>query len=327
MPSLKTPGDESGNNPGVRRNNVNLVDSRRTNTPAASFNHKTTKLQHLPGGWFYMGTDTPLYREDGEAPRRSVFVSSFSIAATTVSNAEFALFVSDTGYRTSAEILGRSFVFNPASPASVDTSTAVSYAPWWRDTEQACWHAPAGEGSSIANIPDHPVTHVSYKDALHYCDWSGTRLPTEAQWEYAARGEHTDCGFPWGNILEAEDRHHCNVWQGQFPTANTATDGYALTAPVNSYEPNSFGLYNMTGNVWEWVADRFTSSHSPRPAKNPTGPLNGTHYVTRGGSFLCHRSYCARYHVFSRQSLSLDTSCANVGFRVATATASAGERS
>jgi len=261
-----------------------------------------------------MGTDQPLYREDGEAPRRSVFVSSFSIAATAVSNAEFALFIGATGYQTSAEIIGRSFVFNPTERSSL---SSVTYAPWWHDTEAACWHAPNGEGSSIADIPDHPVTHVSYTDALHYCDWSGTRLPTEAQWEYAARGKHKDCVFPWGDILEPDGQHYCNIWQGHFPTDNTEADGYKLTAPVNAYNANSFGLYNMTGNVWEWVADRFTSNHSPRPVKNPAGPLNGKNHVTRGGSFLCHHSYCARYHVFSRQSLSPDTSCANVGFRVA----------
>jgi len=273
----------------------------------------------LPGGWFHMGTDKPRYRQDGESPRRAVFVSPFSIAATTVSNADFARFVSSTGYITSAETIGRSFVFSPGSGQTPSASTPVAYAPWWQDTESACWHAPAGKGSSIEDIPDHPVTHVSYKDALHYCDWSGTRLPSEAQWEYAARGENTDCDFPWGNTLAPEDQHYCNVWQGQFPTVNLVKDGYALTAPVDAFPPNSFGLYNMTGNVWEWVADRFTTNHSPRPTKNPAGPLNGNTYVTRGGSFLCHSSYCARYHVFSRQSLTADTSSANVGFRVTAA--------
>lgn len=271
-----------------------------------------------------MGTNQPLYREDGEAPRRSVFVSPFSIASTVVCNAEFARFISETGYITSAETLGRSFVFNPQdshNPGSQSVSGAssqrVAYAPWWQDIEAACWHAPKGAGSSISELPDHPVTHVSHRDALHYCDWSGTVLPTEAQWEYAARASHDDCRFPWGNTLEADGQHLCNVWQGRFPTENTSADGYVLTAPVNAYPPNAFGLYNMTGNVWEWVADRFTTKHSPRPARNPVGPLNGQNFVTRGGSFLCHDSYCARYHVFSRQSLSPDTSCANVGFRVA----------
>ena len=277
------------------------------------------QLTSLSGGWFYMGTDNALYPQDGEAPRRRVFISPFAIAATTVTNAEFAHFVSATGYQTSAEILGRSFVFKPGanSKSALSGSNPVAYAPWWQDTEAACWHAPQGHGSTIAEIPDHPVTHVSYTDALHYCDWSNTRLPTEAQWEYAARGGLTDYDFPWGDTLEPNGQHRCNIWQGQFPTNNTASDSYALTAPVNAYPPNAFGLYNMTGNVWEWVADRFTTNHSPRPVKNPAGPLNGKYYVTRGGSFLCHHSYCARYHVFSRQSLTADTSCANIGFRVA----------
>lgn len=289
----------------------------------------TTQLRSLPGGWFYMGTDRPLYKQDGESPRRHVFVSPFSIAATTVSNADFARFVSETGYVTSAETLGRSFVFNPCTNSTSANSASVTYAPWWHDTEAACWHSPQGAGSSIEALADHPVTHVSYTDALHYCDWSGTRLPTEAQWEYAARGEHSargehgardehiDCGFPWGDTLEPDGQHLCNVWQGQFPTHNIVSDGYERTAPVSAYPPNSFGLHNMTGNVWEWVADRFTANHSPRPVKNPAGPLNGNNFVTRGGSFLCHHSYCARYHVFSRQALSAETSCANVGFRVA----------
>lgn len=281
-----------------------------------------------------MGTDTPMYPQDGESPRRAVYVSPFAIAESTVSNAEFARFTAETGYVTTAEQLGRSFVFKPVSPsthnsnnpASAQDATRVqtpdnrvSYAPWWHDVESACWHAPLGEGSTIADLPHHPVTHVSYDDAQHYCDWSNTKLPTEAQWEYAARGGRPDCRFPWGDALEADGQHHCNVWQGEFPTHNTAADGYELTAPVDAFPPNDFGLYQMTGNVWEWVADRFTARHSRREAKDPQGPLNGDRRVTRGGSFLCHHSYCARYHVYSRQALTPQTTCANVGFRVVSA--------
>jgi formylglycine-generating enzyme required for sulfatase activity len=275
-----------------------------------------------------------MYPQDGESPRRPVYVSPFAIAENTVTNAEFARFVAETGYVTTAEQLGRSFVFKPASTpgAGYDTSAhntgaqsgahmrtsdnPVSYAPWWHDIESACWHAPQGAGSTIVDIPHHPVTHVSYTDALHYCDWSNTTLPTEAQWEYAARGGKPDCLFPWGNSLEVEGKHQCNVWQGDFPTHNTAADGYERTAPVDAFPPNDFGIYQMTGNVWEWVADRFTARHSHREVKDPQGPLNGDRRVTRGGSFLCHHSYCARYHVYSRQALTPQTTCENVGFRV-----------
>jgi len=325
-------GDEfpATDNTAANLNQTTTRNDKTGNRHTASLN----TLKPLAGGWFHMGTDQPLYRQDGESPRRPVFVSPFAIAASTVSNAEFARFIAETGYVTSAERLGWSFVFSPAPDSGSDTASdiaskptdnsdtannnRVAYAPWWCDTEAACWHAPSGQGSSIADIPDHPVTHVSYTDALHYCDWSGTSLPTEAQWEYAARGNHDDCSFPWGDTLAPNGKYVCNIWQGEFPVYNTALDGYSLTAPVNAYPANSFGLYNMIGNVWEWVADRYTNNHSPRPVKNPTGPLNGGSFVTRGGSFLCHHTYCARYHVFSRQALTPETSCANVGFRVAT---------
>jgi hypothetical protein len=161
------------------------------------------------------------------------------------------------------------------------------------------------------------VTHIARQDALAFCQWSGARLPTEAEWEYASRGGLAHQPFPWGIELEPDGVHRCNVWQGNFPTYNSLADGYDSTAPVTAYKPNGLGFYNMTGNVWEWMADRFTTLHPPRHTCNPKGPLNGSAFVAKGGSYLCHASYCARYRTSSRQSLSADTTTGNLGFRVA----------
>lgn len=272
-------------------------------------------LLALPGGWFQMGADDGPHLEDGEGPQRDVFVDPFSIAATAISIADYSKFVAATGYRTLAERVGNSFVFHAFCDA--DTSYhAPAQAPWWRQVPGACWNAPEGSGSSIEGREDHPVTHIGLEDAVAYCNWSKTRLPTEAEWEYAARGNLVGQPFPWGGLLEQDDRHHSNVWQGEFPHHNSAEDGYAGTAPVTAFEPNGLGLFNMTGNSWEWVSDRFTTLHSARPIRNPKGPLNGSRFVAKGGSYLCHASYCARYRTSSRQSLAPDTSTGNLGFRV-----------
>ena len=155
------------------------------------------------------------------------------------------------------------------------------------------------------------------RDALAFCAWSGTRLPTEAEWEYAARGGHGGFAFPWGDDLEPGGEHRMNVFQGTFPNDNTCADGFAGTAPVNAFPPNDFGLYNMTGNVWEWCADWFdTRYYRDSPRSNPTGPLDGTHRVMRGGSYLCHASYCRRYRVAARSANTPDSSTGNLGFRV-----------
>ncbi len=275
----------------------------------------------LAGGWFRMGADDGPHPEDGEGPARDVFVDPFALAATTVTVAEFAAFIADTGYRTLAERTGTSFVFQSFR----DPGTAcpgAAQAPWWRQVAGACWHAPDGPvpgrpESHMAGGSDHPVTHIAREDALAYCRWSGTRLPGEAEWEFAARGTLVGQPFPWGAVLEEGGEHRSNVWQGTFPARNTAEDGFAGTAPVTAYRPNGLGFFNMTGNVWEWVTDRFTTLHSARPVKNPAGPLNGTRFVAKGGSYLCHASYCARYRTSSRQALAPDTTTGNLGFRVA----------
>jgi len=267
-----------------------------------------------------MGALDGPHPEDGEGPVRDVFVDPFAIAHAVVSNRDFRTFTEATGYETRAERLGWSFVFH-LFLRDPGATQAPRQARWWRAVEGANWAAPNGPDGDAADHADHPVTHIAQEDALAYCHWSRTRLPTEAEWEFAARGGLSGRQFPWGDDLEPAGIHRANVWQGSFPQENTADDGFAGTAPVTAYAPNGFGLYNMTGNVWERVADRFTRLHSPRPGRNPAGPLNGAEFVAKGGSYLCHASYCQRYRVSSRQALAPDATAGNVGFRVAANTA------
>ncbi|WP_299023499.1 formylglycine-generating enzyme family protein [uncultured Sulfitobacter sp.] len=278
-------------------------------------------LVALQGGTFTMGADDGPYPHDGEGPQRRVKLDAFWIAPLTVTNSQFQAFVQETGYTTLAEHNGKSFVFKELLPKGASSGSVAVQAPWWYEILGACWHLPEGpQGAGIDQRSDHPVVHIALPDALAYCSWAGVCLPSEAQWEYAARGGLEMQPYPWGRTLEPDGQHMSNVWQGRFPNENTAEDGFFGTAPARCYAPNGYGLYAMTGNIWEWTNDRFTALHSPRAQTNPKGPLNGDRAVAKGGSYLCHASYCYRYRTSSRQALDPYTTAGNLGFRVAATT-------
>ncbi len=266
-----------------------------------------------------MGTsDNEGYPGDGEGPQRPVRCSSFKIAPYTVTNEEFERFVMDSGYVTDAEKFRWSYVFYQFMPEALRQELMSPIdTPWWLQVEGAYWAAPEGPGSDISERMDHPVTHVSWIDAKAYCGWSGTRLPTEAEWEYAARGGLEGKLYSWGDVLEPDGNHRCNIWQGSFPDINTAEDGYIATAPVNSFEANGFGLYNVCGNVWEWCEDWFSPNyHRVTRAQDPIYMIPTGSRSMRGGSFLCHDSYCNRYRLAARSSNTPDSSTGHCGFRV-----------
>lgn len=272
----------------------------------------------LDGGVCTIGSDDPLaYPADGEASRE-VELDPFAIDAHTVSNSAFAVFVEATGHETDAERYGWSFVFGGLLPDEFPDTAAVARAPWWRQVYGADWRHPEGPQSDLEGRGEHPVVHVSWRDATAYCEWSGARLATEAEWEFAARGGLAEKVFPWGDELEPDREHRMNVWQGEFPNDNTVADGYYGTAPVDAFPPNEYGLHNATGNVWEWVADWHDVDFRARDSKrNPAGPPEGKFRVQKGGSYLCHDSYCRRYRIAARQGTEPDSSAGNVGFRCA----------
>ena len=271
-------------------------------------------------GEFLMGTRASVRnRRDGEDPVRRITVSPFSIATTTVTNAEFAAFVEATGHVTEAESFGWSFVFNQfvSDEVAATVDQAVAKVPWWWKVDGAWWREPEGPGSSIEGRDDHPVVHVSWNDAVAYAGWAGARLPTEAEWEFAARGGLEQALFPWGDELTPGGRHMCNIWQGDFPNVNTMDDGHAGTAPVSSFEPNGYGLFDVSGNVWEWCSDWFSRRHHVGgPRVDPKGPATGESKIAKGGSYLCHESYCNRYRPAARTASTPDSSAGHMSFRL-----------
>ncbi|WP_461226988.1 formylglycine-generating enzyme family protein [Lacticaseibacillus suihuaensis] len=278
----------------------------------------------IPGGTYQIGTNdrTKGFFQDNETPKVTVTVPDFEIGATTVTNAEFAAFVAATGYKTDAERFGDSFVFHLlASPKTLAASRQVPGVPWWYAVAGADWAHPFGPDSDVSQLGDHPVVHVSRDDALAYCRWTQATLPTEVEWEVAARGGSTNDHWYWGDSLTAGDQFHCNTFQGDFPNTNTAADGFVGTAPVRSFAPNGYGLFQPIGNVWEWCLN---------PARIPLTSLAMLSakdfatmdqlapdqvFATRGGSFLCHESYCKRYRLSARNGEAGQSAASNLGFR------------
>lgn len=271
----------------------------------------------LSGGTFLMGDSSGDGNPaDGELPVHAVHLDGFRIDNTSVTNEAFSVFVDETGYITDAERFGFSAVFylSLAAPKS-DIMGFTDETPWWASVRYADWTCPGGQNSSIEKLSNHPVVHVSWNDAVAYCKWANRRLPTEAEWEYASRGGIEKARYPWGDLL-IRDGWRCNIWQGRFPTDNTQEDGWLSSAPVRAYEPNGYGLWQTVGNVWEWCSDWFdVDYYSTSPKRNPGGPPAGASKVLRGGSFLCHNSYCNRYRNSARSSNTPDSSMSNAGFR------------
>ena len=296
----------------------------------------------IAGGTFRMGSDRH-YPE--EAPVHRVHVDGFWIDRTPVTNRQFRGFIEATGHRTLAEIAPDptrypgalphmlrpgSLVFTPPRRRVVDLR---DWSQWWTFRYGADWRHPYGPGSSIGGLDEHPVVHVAYVDAEAYAAWAGKALPTEAEWEHAARGGLDGAEFAWGEELTPGGRHLANTWQGAFPHENLAQDGYRRTSPVAAYPPNGYGLYDMIGNVWEWTVDWFTAGHpadAAKPCCIPSNPRSGTEAasydpcqphiriprkVLKGGSHLCAPNYCRRYRPAARHAQPVDTSTCHVGFR------------
>lgn len=300
----------------------------------------------IKGGKFDMGADNSQARPD-EYPKHPVQVNSFWIDIQEVNNTQFKIFVDETGYVTVAEkdvdwnvlksqlppgtpkphdslLVAGSMVFTPPSyPVPLN-----NYSQWWTWTTGANWKHPKGPGSSIKGLENHPVVHVCYNDALAYCKWAGKRLPTEAEWEFAARGGLENHIYPWGDEHIEKGLPKANSWQGNFPNSNTQVDGFYTTSPAKSYSPNGYGLFDMAGNVWEWTSDWYDKEfYKTLPVNkvtvNPKGPEKSfdTHNqyekrkTVRGGSFLCNDSYCSSYRVAARMPGEIDSGMSHTGFR------------
>jgi len=251
------------------------------------------------GGTFDMGSAEMFHPDDGEGPIRGVQVAPFAIDRHAVTNERFARFVTETDYITDAERYGWSFVFYRFLGRAARDTLGVREAPWWRNTPHANWRCPEGPQSDISQRLNHPVVHVSWNDAVAFAAWARGRLPLEAEWEFAARGGLHRKRFPWGDEEPADAPMRCNICRGEFP--HQSDDRSPGTVPVSAFEPNGYGLFNVVGNVWEWCSD----DHGAKGK------------AIRGGSYLCHRSYCYRYRVAARSANSADSSTGHMGFRIA----------
>lgn len=317
------------------------------NTDSIKFNGdtSTTGMVLIPAGSFEMGGDNN-HSDKDEYPKHTVALNAFYIDVTEVTNAQFKAFVDATGYVTTAErkpdweelkktlppdtpkppdsvLVAASLVFK-ATNAPVDLQ---DYSQWWEWMPGANWKHPQGNGSSINGKENYPVVHISWDDAMAYCKWAGKRLPTEAEWEYAARGGLQNNIYPWGNEHINTGLPKANSWEGNFPYLNKKTDGYITAAPVKKYQPNGYGLYDMAGNIWEWCSDwydfNYYQSFKDKKAINPQGPSQSfdpqdpytPKRSLRGGSFLCNDAYCSGYRVARRMKTSPDTGMEHTGFR------------
>jgi formylglycine-generating enzyme len=295
-------------------------------------------MVRIPGGEFWMGCDDPAMPD--ARPFHRVRLSGFWIDKTEVTNAQFARFVRATGYLTVAERKPDPREFPGAPPENLVPGSLVFTPPrgkvsltsvyrWWRYQPGANWRHPEGPGSDRKGRENHPVVHVAWEDAAAYARWAGKRLPTEAEWEFAARGGLDRKRYCWGNELKPGGKWQANIWQGHFPDENRAEDGFRGTAPVGSFPPNGYGLYDMAGNVWEWCADWYRPDYygelaaRKQVAVNPMGPASSedpgepgiAKRVQRGGSFLCCDQYCSRYIVGARGKGAVDSGTSHVGFR------------
>lgn len=289
-----------------------MAESSETSSRAAD-------TVRFTGGRSWAGTRRPVIPADGEGIIREANLGAFAMERFAVTVARFAFFAEQTGYVTDAERLGWSFVFRGLLEhvEDADLLGTADRTAWWLGVRGACWHRPTGRNGQEAPA-DHPVTHISWNDACAFARWAGGRLPTEIEWEHAARGGTADRRYPWGEAEPDDETVYCNIWQGRFPHRNTCADGYYGTAPVDAFEPNPSGLYNMAGNVWEWTADRYRvrSLKAAAKARNAAAARDGER-VIKGGSFLCHASYCWRYRIAARSGRPADTSASHTGLRIA----------
>lgn len=253
------------------------------------------------------------YTKKGRFTMQFIEFNQFEISSTLVTNKEFKEFTDATNYLTTAEKLGNSFVFYAFIEDGV-VSQQVKGTPWWHLVEKADWKHPFGPKSDNEGLSDHPVVHVSFQDAKEFSKWKGLRLPNELEWEVAANPEKVVTKFPWGDSLKLKDQYMCNTWTGEFPKHNTKADGFYGTSPVKHYPPNLKGMYDVVGNVWEWSANK---ASAPIDNIETTMDISNEEWVSaRGGSFLCHKSYCNKHVIGARNKFQANTTASNLGFRV-----------